>query len=82
MSRVIGQVWREVVGCRNWPVMRVPLFIALRRNEYHRMISHTVARSWCCLQSRLADQIGHWGFQLIRTAGERSALGRGYIVAE
>ena len=32
MSQVIGQVWREVVGCRNWPVMRVPLFIALRRN--------------------------------------------------
>ena len=24
MSQVIGQVWREVVGCRNWPVMRVP----------------------------------------------------------
>ena len=33
ISQVIGQVWREVVGCRNWPVMRVPLFIALRRNE-------------------------------------------------
>ena len=32
MCQVIGQVWREVVGCRNWPVMRVPLFIALRRN--------------------------------------------------
>ena len=32
MSQVIGQVWREVVGCRNWPVMRVPLIIALRRN--------------------------------------------------
>ena len=32
MSQVIGQVWREVVGCRNWPVMRVPQFIALRRN--------------------------------------------------
>ena len=31
MSQVIGQVWREVVGCRNWPVMRVPQFIALRR---------------------------------------------------
>ena len=29
---VIGQVWREVVGCRNWSVMRVPQFIALRRN--------------------------------------------------
>ena len=34
MSQVIGQVLREVVGCRNWPVMRVPQFIALRRNEY------------------------------------------------
>ena len=33
MSQVIGQVWREVVGCRNWPIMRVPLSIALRRNE-------------------------------------------------
>ena len=33
MSQVIGQVWREVVGCRNWPVMRVPQFIALRRND-------------------------------------------------
>ena len=33
MSQVIGQVWREVVGCRNWPVMRVPQFIALRRNS-------------------------------------------------
>ena len=32
MPQVIGQVWREVVGCRNWPVMRVPQFIALRRN--------------------------------------------------
>ena len=32
MSQVIGQAWKEVVGCRNWPVMRVPLFIALRRN--------------------------------------------------
>ena len=32
MSQVIVQVWREMVGCRNWPVMRVPLFIALRRN--------------------------------------------------
>ena len=32
MSWEIGQVWREVVGCRNWPVMRVPLFIGLRRN--------------------------------------------------
>ena len=32
MFQVIGQVWREVVGCRNWPVMRVPQFIALRRN--------------------------------------------------
>ena len=31
-NRSIGQVWREVVGCRNWPVMRVPQFIALRRN--------------------------------------------------
>ena len=33
MSRVIGQVWSGVVGCRNWPVMRVPHFIALRRND-------------------------------------------------
>ena len=33
MSQVIGQVWREVVGCRNWPVMRVPQFIALQTNE-------------------------------------------------
>ena len=33
MSQVIGQVWSGVVGCRNWPIMRVPLFIALRRNE-------------------------------------------------
>ena len=36
MSQVIGQVWREVVGCRNWPVMRVPLFIALQRNAAHK----------------------------------------------
>ena len=34
MSQVIGQVWREVIGCRNWPVMRVPQFIALRRNAF------------------------------------------------
>ena len=34
LSQVIGQVWREVVGCRNWPVMRVPQFIALRRNDH------------------------------------------------
>ena len=34
MSQVIGQVWREVVGCRNWPVMWVPQFIALQRNDY------------------------------------------------
>ena len=33
MSQVIGQAWKEVVGCRNCPVMRVPQFIALRRNE-------------------------------------------------
>ena len=32
MSLVIGQVCREVVGCRNWPAMRVPLFIGLWRN--------------------------------------------------
>ena len=32
MSQVIGQVWREVVGCRNWPVMRVLQFIVFRRN--------------------------------------------------
>ena len=32
MSQVIGQVRREVVGCRNWPVMPLPQFIALRRN--------------------------------------------------
>ena len=32
MSLVIRRVWREVVGCRNWPVMRVQQFIALRRN--------------------------------------------------
>ena len=38
MSQVIGQVWREVVGCRNWPVMRVPQFIALRRNGFVRQI--------------------------------------------
>ena len=31
MSQAIGQVWREVVGCRKWPVMRVSQFIALRR---------------------------------------------------
>ena len=30
MSQLIGQVWREVVGC-NWPVIRVPQFIALRK---------------------------------------------------
>ena len=33
MSQVIDQVWRKVVGCSNWPVMRVPQFKALRRNE-------------------------------------------------
>ena len=33
MPQVIGQMWREVVGCRNWSVMRVPLFIALRTND-------------------------------------------------
>ena len=38
MSQVIGQVWREVVGCRNWSVMRVPLFIALRRNGKHPQV--------------------------------------------
>ena len=32
MSQVIGQVWREVVDCHNWPVMQVPQFIALWRN--------------------------------------------------
>ena len=39
MSQVIGQVWREVVGCRNWPVLRVPQFIALQRNEFYRQKS-------------------------------------------
>ena len=34
MSQVICQVWRDVVVCRNWPVMRVPQFITLRRNAY------------------------------------------------
>ena len=43
MSQVIGQVWREVVGCRNWPVMRVPLFIALRRNEKSKLIKRNIA---------------------------------------
>ena len=40
---VIGQVWREVVGCRNWPVMRVPHFIALRRNDYIDVITSMMA---------------------------------------
>ena len=41
MFQVIGQVWREVVGCRNWLVMRVPHFIALRRNVVVKMF-HTI----------------------------------------
>ena len=40
MSQVIDQVWREVVGCSNWPVMWVPQFIALRRNDTATNITH------------------------------------------
>ena len=40
MSKAIGQVWREVVGCRIWPVMRVPMFIGLRTNA----LSHPLWR--------------------------------------
>ena len=43
MSQIIGQVWREVVGCRNWTVMRVPLFIALRRNGHHVILVASIA---------------------------------------
>ena len=46
MSRVIGQVWREVVGCRNWPVMRVPQFIALRRNDSRKCIWKCRLQKW------------------------------------
>ena len=45
MSQVICQVWREVVGCHNWPVMRVPLFIALRRND--GKLTFVQVKSWC-----------------------------------
>ena len=36
MPQAICQVWREVVGCRNWPVMGVPLFIGLRGNAVYK----------------------------------------------
>ena len=32
MSQVIAQVWRVVIDGWNWPDIRVPLFIGLRRN--------------------------------------------------
>ena len=32
MSQVIAQVWRVVIDGWNWPDMRVPQFIGLRRN--------------------------------------------------
>ena len=34
MSQVIGQMRREVAGCHNCPVMRVPLYIGLRGNGH------------------------------------------------
>ena len=46
MSQEIGQVWREGVGCRNWPVMQVPLFIALRRNEMPNLIRLNYIFDW------------------------------------
>ena len=46
MSQVIGQVWREVVGCRNWPVMRVPQFIALRRNGGNLHVDFMLISAW------------------------------------
>ena len=54
MSQVIGQVWREVVGCRNWPVMRVPLFIALRRND------HSAGANWFLDGRVMAEGLGRW----------------------
>ena len=48
MSQVIGQVWREVVGCRNWPVMRVPQFIALRRNACNIAVT---SHEWLCVSN-------------------------------
>ena len=70
MSQVIGQVWREVVGCRNWPVMRVPLFIALRRND-RRLLGLSLARVHCDtyiyyrfslmpMQALLSEESGHF----------------------
>ena len=46
MSQVIGQVWREVVGCRNWPVMRVPQFIAILKNGSQDVCMHIDVQAW------------------------------------
>ena len=49
MSYAIGQVWREVVGCRNLPVMWVPQFIGLRRNYMARCPQRMVENAkWFC----------------------------------
>ena len=72
MSQVIGQVWREVVGCRNWPVMQVPQFIALRRNVPLQRTSNaeTVSMSWCLLWiGSLHGQVA----MLTRTKGDNTA---------
>ena len=52
MSQVIGQVWRKVVGCRNWSVMLVPQFIALRRNA--------MLDGYECSFSRDAHKLTNW----------------------
>ena len=78
MSQVIGQVWREVVGCRNWPVMRVPQFIALQRNELklyirdserirggrQRMFIH-----WnCSIRDIMRSHISRWIVETVKEA--------------
>ena len=57
MSQVIGQLWREVVGCRNWPVMRVPLFIALRRNDVSESESES-PRIWPSFHAQKQNTVG------------------------
>ena len=73
MSQVIGQVWREVVGCRNWPVMRVPQFIALQRNE----ASLSACRQAATSSLGLFFLIQNFLFQSPAMPGPRSKRGAG-----
>ena len=54
---LMSQVWREVVGCRNWSVMWVPQFIALRRNESSHWVQGALSVSWIWLGCGQASDV-------------------------